>query len=101
MMDDPLASFYRTKQWRKLRAQWRKRNPSCRRCGRKAELVDHIVDIRTDPTRRLDWFNLQSLCWACHNEKTAADKAGRPVRPHSGCTVDGWPTDPDHPWANR
>ena len=99
-MLDPLA-FYSSREWRKLRAAYRKRHPACRRCGRKAEHVDHVIDVRTAPDRRLDWFNLQCLCHACHNEKTAADQAGRSMRPHGGCDVDGMPTDPRHPWAQQ
>ena len=94
-MKDP---FYRTPLWQRLSARYRKAHPLCRRCGRKAELVDHVIEIRKAPERKLDWLNLQSLCSACHNEKTAAFKAGRAVRPHSGCDVEGRPTDPRHPW---
>jgi 5-methylcytosine-specific restriction endonuclease McrA len=92
--------FYSSTPWRKLRAAYRKANPLCRRCGRKAQHVDHVVSILTAPARRLDWWNLQCLCHACHNEKTAADQAGRAVRPHAGCDVEGNPLDPLHPWVS-
>ena len=91
--------FYSTRQWRTLRYRWRRAHPDCVRCGGPAQHVDHVIDIRTAPERKLDPFNLQSLCVRCHNEKTAADKAGRPVRPHGGCDVSGMPTDPNHPWG--
>ena len=89
---------YGRNEWRCLSSRYRKAHPLCRRCGAKAEHVDHIIDIRTAPERRRDWWNLQSLCHACHNEKTAADKGGRSMRPHGGCDADGMPTDPRHPW---
>ena len=38
-----------------------------------ATLVDHIIAIRVDPSRRLDPSNLQSLCNSCHIEKTRED----------------------------
>jgi 5-methylcytosine-specific restriction endonuclease McrA len=92
-------SFYMSKHWISLRDRWRRSHPCCARCGAKAQHVDHIIDIRTAPERRLDWFNLQSLCQPCHNAKTAADRAGKPIGPHGGCDADGNPTDPQHPWA--
>lgn len=91
--------FYATRQWRSLSSRYRKVHPVCRRCGRKAEMVDHITSIKAAPMRKLDISNLQSLCWSCHNEKTAADQAGRAVRPHAGCDEQGMPLDPRHPWA--
>jgi 5-methylcytosine-specific restriction enzyme A len=37
-----------------------------------ARVVDHVKAIK-DGGARLDWSNLQSLCTACHNRKTAED----------------------------
>jgi HNH endonuclease len=90
--------FYSSREWRRLRARYRKAHPLCRRCGARAEHVDHVIEISTAPERKLDWWNLQALCQSCHNEKTAADKGGRLMRPHGGCDADGMPTDPRHPW---
>jgi hypothetical protein len=100
VMSNPfdLMTFYSSKPWRRLRYAHRKAHPLCRRCGRRAEHIDHIIDIRTAPERRLDWTNLQALCQACHNAKTASDRTGQPMRPHGGCDIDGNPTDPNHPW---
>lgn len=53
--------------WVKARADYLAAYPSCRRCGHKADLVDHIVPIRTAPHRRLDRTNFQSLCTSCHS----------------------------------
>ena len=70
------TQFYKSAQWRKLR-QWHiTRNPLCVSCAAQgltvpADVVDHIIEIRDDYSKRLDADNLQSLCHVCHNEKTA------------------------------
>ena len=53
--------------WAKARADYLAAYPSCRRCGARAVMVDHIVPIRQAPHRRLDRTNFQSLCTACHS----------------------------------
>uniref|UniRef100_UPI003BA8DAD3 HNH endonuclease n=1 Tax=Stappia sp. TaxID=1870903 RepID=UPI003BA8DAD3 len=55
------------REWEAARAQYLAAYPSCRRCGAKASLVDHIIPIRKAPHRRLDRTNFQSLCTACHS----------------------------------
>ena len=55
------------REWEAARAQYLAAHPSCRRCGAKASLVDHIIPIRKAPHRRLDRTNFQSLCTACHS----------------------------------
>lgn len=66
--------------WEKLRAMHLAEEPYCRRCGERgivtpADMVDHVVTIDEDPTRRLDPANLQSLCDPCHSgPKQRADK---------------------------
>lgn len=54
-------------EWQKARADWLAVYPSCRRCGGKATLVDHVVSIKIAPHRRLDRTNFQSLCTGCHS----------------------------------
>ena len=62
-------------EWEKARADYLAAYPSCRRCGQKAVLVDHIQTIRTAPHRRLDRTNFQSLCTPCHSgAKQAQDR---------------------------
>ena len=72
-----LTKFYQSLQWRKLRQYHITRNPLCTQCTKSgltvvADVVDHIIEIRDDPTKRLDSENLQSLCHSCHNNKTVA-----------------------------
>lgn len=63
--------------WEKLRRAHLAAEPLCRLCAQAgratpAVLVDHIVPLR-DGGARLDDNNLQSLCRACHDRKTADD----------------------------
>lgn len=76
-----LDSFYSTPEWRKLRAAYIARNPLCTMCsavGRTvaADVVDHIHE-RRDGGADLDSSNLQSLCHACHNDKTQQERRRR------------------------
>ena len=65
--------FYASTAWRKLSAYHRKHNPLCVRCldrgvYRTAKVADHedpLWEGRAGLTRRLN-----SLCLACHKEKT-------------------------------
>lgn len=72
---DKLYGSYR---WKQVRALKRKLSPLCELClseGKTtlAQMVDHIVEVK-DGGERFDIDNLQSLCSACHNEKTAKNK---------------------------
>jgi len=64
-------------QWLGVSRLWRKQHPLCAECQRRgrltpAQCVDHIKPFSglEDPLR-FDPDNLQSLCWRCHNRKTA------------------------------
>lgn len=70
--------FYQSPAWRKLRAVKLRLNPLCEECERlgrvtPAQMVDHITPINKGGAS-LDMENLQSLCNACHNRKSARDK---------------------------
>ncbi|WP_203664738.1 HNH endonuclease [Lacticaseibacillus sp. 53-4] len=72
--------FYKSKPWRKLSYSYRLAHPLCERCKAnglyvQADVVDHIVPIRVDWSRRFDESNLQSLCNACHGVKTKVEDA--------------------------
>ena len=69
--------FYKSMEWRRLRDWFIKRHPLCVMCkkdGRAtpAVIVDHIRPIKQGGAA-LDENNLQSLCRACHNTKTAGE----------------------------
>ena len=72
--DSEYVKFYNSSAWRKLREQILLRNHYiCKHCGGLAEMVDHIIPTKQDWNRRLDPTNLQPLCNACHNTKTAKE----------------------------
>jgi len=52
--------------------------------------VHHIIPTSEAPGLAYDPFNLEALCNRCHNREHG--------RGGHGCTVDGTPLDPNHPW---
>jgi 5-methylcytosine-specific restriction enzyme A len=69
--------FYRSTEWRKLRAIKVAENPLCEECLKKGILtptkeVHHIKDISDIPTleNALNYNNLMSLCKPCHSKIT-------------------------------
>ncbi|MGY5273851.1 HNH endonuclease [Lactiplantibacillus plantarum] len=67
--------FYKTAAWRRLSRRFLELNPVCIKCYedgliRKADVVDHVIEIKDDWSRRLDESNLQPLCYRHHNRKT-------------------------------
>lgn len=75
-------AFYQSTAWTKLARQYKVAHVLCERCLsrgiiRKADICDHIIPIKTDWDKRLDWNNLQSLCQNCHNEKSEIEVAER------------------------
>lgn len=93
--------LYRTKQWKDLRAAHLAANPLCVWCreeGRTtgATVCDHILAHRGDAALFFDPRNLQSLCKPHHDGAAQRrDKSGHII----GCDVNGFPLDPNHPWA--
>ena len=66
--------FYNSAKWKKARARVKIEEPFCRICGKKADVIDHIIPIKAGGSK-LARNNLQALCHACHNKKTLSDKA--------------------------
>ncbi|WP_353990028.1 HNH endonuclease [Pediococcus argentinicus] len=67
--------FYKSTAWKKLSRQMMIKMPICQSCYkegviRKADIIDHIIPIREDWSKRLDENNMQSLCIYHHNQKT-------------------------------
>ena len=82
----------------KQRARRLSAHPMCAHCLARghytlATEVDHIVPLSKGGPDTDD--NCQSLCAACHRDKSAADMGHR-VRHKVG--IDGLPTDPSHHW---
>lgn len=68
-------AFYHSTAWKKLSYQYKLANPMCEACLkrgviRKVDIADHIVPIKEDWSKRLDYANLQALCIVCHNIKS-------------------------------
>lgn len=78
--DNQYRKFYNSKAWKDARHISMLRHDSlCQEHLRnglyaQADVVDHIVELRDDYSRRLDQSNLEPLCHDCHNKKTYREK---------------------------
>ena len=70
--------FYQSPEWRKLIASIkRERGAFCCMCGSSHRVIgDHIVELK-DGGEALDASNIQLLCHAHHQAKTAQTRARR------------------------
>ena len=76
---DTELGFYKSAQWRAVRAVFLREHPVCCVCAARgrvvaAVVVDHVVPVK-DGGARFDAANLQALCVTCHNRKTAQETA--------------------------
>lgn len=66
--------FYRSKAWKELRNLAFNRDKGlCQSClkqehYRTADVVHHIIEIKSDWEKRLELNNLESICHKCHNK---------------------------------
>ncbi|MCU5226741.1 HNH endonuclease [Bacillus tropicus] len=73
-------SFYNSRLWKDMRELiYRRDHGLCVQCRSKdiikiGDVVDHIIPIRVDWSKRLEPSNLQTLCHACHNKKIKEDE---------------------------
>ncbi|AQL56425.1 HNH endonuclease [Abyssicoccus albus] len=81
--DREYRKIYQSGRWKKLRHQALVRDGfMCQKCldigiYNRAEVVDHIIELKDDISRAFDMDNLQSLCVKHHNEKTLEEKKRR------------------------
>ncbi len=64
-------------RWQKVSRAYILAHPNCVRCGKTAQVVDHITPHKGD--WRLMWDmvgNWQALCAVCHNVKTSTEDGG-------------------------
>ncbi|WP_337513237.1 HNH endonuclease [Ruminococcus sp.] len=67
------ASRGYTSRWQRISRQYLRQHPLCVRCGRPAQVVDHIVPHRGREQLFWDESNWQALCKACHDRKTGEE----------------------------
>lgn len=72
--------FYSTKEWVQLAKLHKSLNPFCKMCediGRvkRVDVTDHIYNVENHPELKLDYDNLQSLCYFHHRLKTRRDNS--------------------------
>lgn len=70
--------FYDSVAWQSARAEQLKREPLCRECARRGDVVpacevDHVIPLEHGGAP-LDQSNLQSLCKVDHSTKTRSGK---------------------------
>jgi 5-methylcytosine-specific restriction protein A len=74
--------FYLSTRWRRFRDFYISKHPLCEQCeaeGRPdtaADMVDHIVEIE-DSGALTSEANAMSMCFHCHNVKTASERNRR------------------------
>ncbi|HEY2532435.1 MAG TPA: HNH endonuclease [Xanthobacteraceae bacterium] len=93
------ADFYETARWQRLRRAQLRAHPLCAFCSERghvtaAAIVDHVVPYKGDWTAYCTG-KLQSLYEPCHKS------AKREIELHgyrSDIGLDGYPTDPSHPF---
>jgi len=107
-------SYYDTPHWKALKAAALKRDryqctvPGCGATRATSRLtVDHIEPRprgATEPTDKDVLHNLRTLC-KTHDNQVMQNSDGRRRGGGSftvgGCDEDGFPIDPNHPWAKR
>lgn len=80
--------FYKSKRWIRESKQFLITNCVCVKCLdegiiKKADVVDHIVPLKADWSKRFDHNNWQALCHRHHGEKTGAEQRARTNSPTS------------------
>lgn len=63
-------------RWRKARKVFLMNNPACVKCGRLADVVDHIVPHKGDKQLFWNQSNWQPMCTSCHSAKTVREDMG-------------------------
>ena len=70
---------YHTARWTRFSRWFRKKHPLCS-CGRRSEVVDHIVPARLEKFDFYDLSNLAPMCHRCHNRKRATEDKQHPQK---------------------
>ena len=81
--DKTYIQFYQGRQWKNTRKSvMLEYDYLCQECLRQgyyqqANVVDHIIELKDDWSKRLDKSNLIPLCHSCHNKKTKEEQRRR------------------------
>lgn len=94
MSDGEAKRFYRSRAWRKARAE------ALRAAGivgpaAKGVHVHHGKRLDRHPELALVQANLEPISPGLHNSEHAADRRNGAMQ---GCDASGWPLGQDHPW---
>lgn len=65
-----LDDMYNNTQWREYRKRFIKHNEKCYACGKKTQVVDHLVPHKGDVSLFEKTDNHIPLCASCHNTIT-------------------------------
>jgi 5-methylcytosine-specific restriction endonuclease McrA len=92
--EKPWRKLYSTAQWRALRAAQLAKEPLCRRCSDRGQIViatvaHHIKAHKGDMELFFDANNLASSCADCHDIDEQRIERGGKARQDIG--ADGWP----------
>ena len=60
---------YKSPRWKKVRKKFLEWNPDCVICGKKANVVDHVIPVSSGKVDFWDETNYQAICWTCHQVK--------------------------------
>ncbi|MHA2700696.1 HNH endonuclease [Streptococcus agalactiae] len=76
--DRKVKQFYNSKAWRETsKVVLLKADYVCAMCGGEATMTDHIISVKKDWSKRLDWNNLQASCKACNDSKAIRERFNR------------------------
>lgn len=75
--DKKVKRFYNSPIWVETSKQALLQNDYiCAMCGGEATMTDHIISVKKDWSKRLDWDNLQPSCKACNDAKAVRERTG-------------------------
>ncbi|MBX9759363.1 MAG: HNH endonuclease [Beijerinckiaceae bacterium] len=69
-----------TSEWEKESKAFLQVNPTCRRCGQPAKLVDHIQAHKGSPGLFWNRSNWQPMCTPCHSRAKQAEEKRNTAR---------------------
>ncbi|WP_051440820.1 hypothetical protein M728_000783 [Ensifer sp. WSM1721] len=94
--------YHNSAAWKHLRAAKLSVQPLCEVCIRRevvepAKVVDHIIPVSAGGEKFPPLSGLMSMCQACHNHKTNAERSGKRSK-YKGCDINGDPLMGDDGW---